>query len=131
MKAEIQRQAQLMLKEMLQPAQEEIQLQQRKMQLEDFKRDNPELADPEYRKPVLELLASRPELKLEDAFYIVKAKLGSQALDVERSKIAEAKAARKDTALKSSVGSRTAVAAAPKFKNAMEAYNWHKANGMK
>ncbi len=131
MKAEIQRQAQLMLKEMLQPAQEEIQLQQRKMQLEDFKRDNPELADPEYRKPVLELLASRPELKLEDAFYIVKAKVGSQKINDERSKFAEQKSARRDTALKSSVGSRTNVAATPKFKNAIEAYQWHKSQGMK
>lgn len=131
MKAEIQRQAQLMLKEMLQPAQEELQVQQRKLQLEDFKRENPELADPEYRKPVLELLASRPELKLEDAFYIVKAKVGSQKVNEERSKFAEQKSARRDTALKSSVGSRANVAAAPKFKNAIEAYNFHKANGMK
>jgi hypothetical protein len=131
MKAEIQRQAQLMLKEMLQPAQEELQLQQRKLQLEDFKRDNPELADPEYRKPVLELLASRPELKLEDAFYIVKAKVGSQKVNDERSKFAEQKSARRDTALKSSVGSRTNVAATPKFKNAIEAYQWHKSNGVK
>jgi hypothetical protein len=120
-----------MLKEMLQPAQEELQLQQRKLQLEDFKRDNPELTDPEYRKPVLELLAQRPELKLEDAFYIVKAKVGSQKINDERSKFAEQKSARRDTALKSSVGSRTAVAATPKFKNAVEAYNWHKSNGMK
>jgi hypothetical protein len=131
MKSEIQRQAKLMLKEMLQPAQEELQLQQRKLQLEDFKRDNPELTDPEYRKPVLELLAQRPELKLEDAFYIVKAKVGSQKINEEKSKFAEQKSARRDTALKSSVGSRTNVAATPKFKNAVEAYNWHKSNGMK
>lgn len=131
MKSEIQRQAGLMLKQMLEPAQKELEVQQRKLQLDDFKAKNPELLDPTYRGPVLELLGQRPELKLEDAFYIVKAKLGSQALDVERSRFAETKAARKDTALKSSVGSRTAVAAAPKFKNAMEAYNWHKSNGMK
>lgn len=131
MKAEIQRQAGLMLKQMLEPAQKELEVQQRKLQLDTFKKENPEITDPAYRTPILELLAQRPELKLEDAFYIVKAKVGSQALDAERFKLAEAKAARRDTALKSSVGSRTAVAAAPKFKNAMEAYNWHKANGMK
>lgn len=131
MKAEIQRQAQLMLKEMLQPAQEELQVQQRKLQLDDFKRENPELTDPTYRTPILELLAQRPELKLEDAFYIVKAKIGGAKATEEKSRFAEQKALRRDTALKSSVGSRTAVAAAPKFKNAMEAYNWHKSNGMK
>ena len=131
MKAEISRQAGLMLKQMLEPAQKELEVQQRKLQLDDFKTKNPEILDPTYRTPMLELLAQRPELKLEDAFYIVKAKVGSQAVDLERSRLAEAKAVRKDTALKSSVGSRTSVAATPKFKNAVEAYSWHKANGVK
>lgn len=131
MKAEISRQAGLMLKQMLEPAQKELEVQQRKLQLDDFKTKNPEILDPTYRTPMLELLAQRPELKLEDAFYIVKAKVGSQAVDLERSRLAEAKAARRDTALKSSVGSRTSVAATPKFKNAVEAYSWHKANGVK
>ena len=131
MKAEISRQAGLMLKQMLEPAQKELEVQQRKLQLDNFKTQNPELLDPTYRTPVLELLAQRPELKLEDAFYIVKAKIGSQNVDVEKARLAEAKAARRDTAFKSSVGSRASVAAAPKFKNAVEAYNWHKSNGMK
>jgi len=131
MKSEIQRQAGLMLKQMLEPAQKELEVQQRKLQLDAFKKENPELTDPTYRGPVLELLAQRPELKLEDAFYIVKAKIGSQALDAEKAKIREAKAARKDVALKSSVGSRTAVAPAPKFRNAVEAYNYWKGQGMK
>jgi len=131
MKSEIQRQAALMLKEMLEPAQKEIELQQRKLQLDNFKAQNPEMMDPEYKKPILELLGQRPELKLEDAFYIVKAKIGSEKVSEERSKLAQQKAARKDVALKSSVGSRTAVSETPKFKNAVEAYNWHKANGMK
>jgi len=105
MKSEIQRQAGLMLKQMLEPAQKELEVQQRKLQLEDFKRENPELLDSTYRTATLELLAQRPELKLEDAFYIVKAKIGSQTVDAEKAKLAEAKAARRDTALKSSVGS--------------------------
>ena len=131
MKAEISRQAGLMLKQMLEPAQKELEVQQRRLQLESFRKENPEILDPTYRTPVLELLGQRPELKLEDAFYIVKAKIGGAKATEEKSRFAEQKALRRDTALKSSVGSRTAVAAAPKFKNAMEAYNWHKSNGMK
>lgn len=131
MRKEIQRQAGLMLKEMLEPAQKELEVQQRKLALDNFKAQNPELTSPEYKKPILELLAERPELKLEDAFYIVKAKIDSQKLSEERLKVSNQKAARKDIALKSSVGSRTAVSETPKFRSAIEAYNWHKANGMK
>ena len=53
MKAEIQRQAQIMLRDMLKPAQEELQIQQRRLQLEQFKAENPELTDPEYRTEIV------------------------------------------------------------------------------
>ena len=131
MKAEIQRQAGLMLKQMLEPAQKELESQQRKVQLEQFKAANPELTNPLYKGEILKMLGERPELKLEDAFYIVKAKIDGQKVSEEKSKLAQQKASRKDTALKSSVGSRTAVAETPKFRNAIEAYNWHKSQGMK
>lgn len=127
MKNEIQRQAQLMLKEMLAPAQEEIAAQQRKMQLAQFKADNPELTDPEYRQPIIELLQARPELKLEDAFYIVKSKVGSTKLQKEREELAAKKARQRDVVRKSSGGARTTPSGKPQFKSAREAYEYHKA----
>jgi len=131
MRAEIQRQAGLMLKQMLEPAQKELESQQRKIQLEQFKAANPELTNPLYKGEILKMLGERPELKLEDAFYIVKAKIDGKKASDEKSALAAQKASRRDTALKSSVGSRTAVAETPKFRNAIEAYNWHKSQGMK
>ena len=127
MKKEIERQAALMLKSMLQPAQEQIELQQRKIELERFKASNPELTDPAYRSQIVELLKSRPELKLEDAFYITKAKIESQRLSEEKTKLSQQKAAAKEIALKSSSGSRTAPTGNPQFKSAIEAYKYHKA----
>jgi hypothetical protein len=126
MKAEIQRQAQLMLKQMLQPAQEEIEVQQRRLALDKFKMENPEMISPEYRTPIVELLQSRPELKLEDAFYIVKAKIDSQKSATERAEFADRKARQKETVLKSSKGTKAQTASVPQFKSAIEAYNWHK-----
>lgn len=126
MKAEIQRQAQLMLKQMLQPAQEEIEVQQRRLALDKFKMENPEMTSPEYRTPIVELLQSRPELKLEDAFYIVKAKIDSQKSAAERAELADRKARQKETVLKSSKGTKAQTASTPQFKTAVEAYNWHK-----
>jgi hypothetical protein len=131
MKNEIQRQAQLLLKEMLQPAQEQIEIQQRKLQLEQFKVDNPEITDPEYRKPMIELLKSRPELKMEDAFFIVKAKVGSSKLQQERDQIAARKQRQREVVRKSSSGSRSTPSGTPQFKNALEAYKWHKAQQAK
>ena len=80
MQAEIKRQAAKMLQEMMKPAQEEMQMKQRRMQLEQFKTDNPELMDDDYRLPVAQMLQDRPELRLEDAFYIVKAKVDASKL---------------------------------------------------
>jgi len=126
MKAEIQRQAQIMLRDMLKPAQEELQIQQRRLQLEQFKADNPELTDPEYRTEIVNLLKTRPELKMEDAFYIVKSKIGATRLQEERAELAERKARQKEMAMLSARGTRTRPQGQPKFSSALEAYKWHK-----
>jgi hypothetical protein len=131
MKAEIQRQAALMLKQMIEPAQQELQLNQRRIELDRFKIENPELTDPEYRGPIAELLQTRPELKLEDAFYIVKAKIGSQKVNAEKARLEADKAARRTVATKSSKGTAEAVNGTPKFKNAWDAYQWHRDNPKK
>jgi phenylalanyl-tRNA synthetase alpha subunit len=131
MKAEIQRQAQIMLRDMLKPAQEELQVQQRKLQLEQFKAENPELTDPEYRTEIVNLLKTRPELSMEDAFYITKAKIGSTKLQQERQEIADRRARQREVVRKSSSGSRSQPKGTPKFKNALEAYKWHKAQQTK
>lgn len=126
MQAEIKRQAAKMLQEMMKPAQEEIQMKQRRMQLEQFKTDNPELMDDTYRLPVAQMLQSRPELTLEDAFYIVKAKVDSQKLKEEREQIAQQKSTRRATLRKTSSGKSVTPKGTPKFRDAWEAYQYHK-----
>ena len=130
-KNEIKRQAALMMKEMLAPAQKEIQVQQRKMALEQFKADNPEIQSVEYRNEILNLLKSRPELKLEDAFYITKAKLGAVEVERQKNQMAERKQQQRDTIKRSGTGSRNAPKGTPKFKSAWEAFQYHKAQGLK
>jgi len=126
MKSEIKRQAALMLQSMLKPAQEQVQAEQRKMALERFKVENPELTQPEYRAPILQMLQERPELKLEDAFYIVKAKIDSSKLGEERKRIAEQKNTRAQTLQKIGGGSTVSPKGTPKFNSAWEAYVYHK-----
>ena len=131
MKAEIQRQAKLMLRDMMAPAQEELEVKQRRMALQEFKANNPEITDPAYRAPMIELLKNRPELKMEDAFFIVKAKVGSTRLQQERDEIAARKAERRSVVRKSSTGSRSNPSGTPQFKNALEAFKWHKSQQTK
>lgn len=127
MQKEIKRQAAKMLQEMMQPAQQEIQLKQRQMQLQEFKNANPELTQDEYRLPIAKMLMERPELKLEDAFYIVKAKVDSEKARVEREQMAQQKAQRRDTLTKTSNGKSVSPSGTPKFRDAWEAFQYHKA----
>lgn len=131
MQAEIKRQAAKMLQEMMKPAQEEIQMKQRRMQLEQFKTDNPELMDDDYRLPVAQMLQERPELRLEDAFYIVKAKVDATKLKAEREQVAKQKSSRRETLRKTSGGKSVSPSGTPKFRSAWEAYQYHKAQQAK
>ena len=127
MQKEIKRQAAQMLQEMMKPAQEEMQIKQRRMQLEQFKTENPDLMDDQYRLPVAQMLQERPELKLEDAFYIVKSKVDAQKLKVEREQVAKQKSTRRETLRKTSGGKSVTPTGTPKYRDTWEAYQYHKA----
>ena len=128
MQSEIKRQAALMLQEMMKPAQEKIQLERRQMELASFKSSNPELTREEYRMPIAQMLMARPELKLEDAFYIVKAKIQASQASLEREEMAQQKSSRRQTFSKTSTGKNTAAPKPPKSRDAWAMYQWHKAN---
>ena len=127
MKSEIQRQAAKMMQDMLQPARDKITQETRRFELQKFKDQNPELTDPEYRNDIAQMLTDRPELKLEDAFYIVKAKLGSAKLEEERKLVQEQRQNRRETFNMTSNGSTSSPKTLPKFNNAWEAFQYHKA----
>jgi hypothetical protein len=127
----IQKQAALMFQQMMQPVQQDMALQQRQMALDAFKRDNPDITNPEVRVEVAKLLQERPELKLEDSYYIVKAKMDRNKLEqLEQDRISK-RQAQKSAWQKTSNGAASKPKGTPKFRDAFEAYQWHKANGVK
>lgn len=128
MKAEIKRQAAEMLKEMMKPAQEKIQQERRQMELNNFKAEHPELTQDEYRMPIAKMLMERPELRLEDAYFIVKAKVDNQRLAEEREEMSRRKTTRKEAFSKTSTGRNSAPTMPPKTRDAWELYQWHKNN---
>lgn len=113
-----------MMQQMLKPLQDDFAAQQRQAALDTFKASHPDLMNDEMRMPIAKMLMDRPELKLEDAYHIVRSQLGKIA--------AETKRAEQVSTLKK-VGTGTAVrnGEAPKFRNAWDAYQYHKAQGVK
>ena len=120
----INQQAAKMMQQMLTPLQEDLAAQSRQVALSNFKTQHPDLTSDDIRMPVAKLLMDRPELKLEDAYFIVKGQVSKQAADTM-------KQTQRDTLMKTSTGNAVRSATPPKFKDAWSAYQWHKANGGK
>lgn len=131
MKKEIQRQAALMLQDMISPAQEQLEVEQRKIQLQNFVQEHPDVRSDELRLPIAKMLQERPELRLEDAYFIVKAKVDAEAAAAERATAEQARARQKQAFGKTSSGSANRPTGVPKFSSAWESFQWHKANQAK
>lgn len=127
MKKEIQRQAAQMMKDMLAPVREKLARDDRRLKLQQFKADHPDITSPEYKTDIAKTLMERPELKLEDAYYIVKARVDAEKLKSEREAVAREKATRRDALLQTSTGTASSAKGTPRFKNAWDAYVFHKA----
>lgn len=120
----INKQAAQMMQQMLTPLQQDLEAQRRQVALDSFKQQHPDLTSDEIRMPVAKLLMERPELKLEDAYFIVKGQVSRQQSEAVRT-------AQRETLKKTSTGNAVRNAAPPKFKDAWSAYQWHKTNGGK
>ena len=120
----INKQAAEMMQKMLTPLQQDLETQRRQVALDSFKQQHPDLTSDDIRLPVARLLMDRPELKLEDAYFIVKGQVSRQQSEAVRT-------AQRETLKKTSTGNAVRNAAPPKFKDAWSAYQWHKTNGGK
>jgi hypothetical protein len=128
LQAEIKKQAALMMQEMMKPAQQQIQLEQRQMELQRFKSEHPDLTSDELRKPIAQMLVERPELKLEDAYYIVKSKYETQKALIAQEEAKRTKQTRRETFQKTSTGKSVSPSGTPQFRSAWEAFQYHKNN---
>jgi len=118
----INKQAAEMMQKMLSPLQQDLESQRRQVSLDSFKAQHPDLISDDIRMPVARMLMDRPELKLEDAYFIVKGQVARQQTDA-------VKAVQRETLKKTSTGNAVRNGEPPKFKDAWTAYQYHKANG--
>lgn len=127
-KAQIKKEAAIMMQEMLKPLQQEVAQERRALELERFKADHPDL--PELRLDIAKLLTERKELKLEDAYFIAKAKKEALLSQEERQAREANRAQSRESLYKTSNGRNidSGRLTPPKFKSAWEAYQFHRSN---
>jgi hypothetical protein len=116
---------------LLAPLQQDLETQKRQVSLTSFKTTHPDLTSDDMRLPIAKMLIDRPELKLEDAYYLVKGQQASTAAGQAQIAAAAARQTAKDTLMKTSTGNAVRNGETPKFKDAWTAYQYHKANGAK
>lgn len=121
----INQKAAQMMQQMLEPLQQDLAVQKRQVALESFKSKHPDITSDELRVPIAKLLMERPELKLEDAYYLVKGQRSIEQSAQEK----QVRQVQKQVLQKTSTGNAVRNAEPPKFKSAWEAYQYHKANG--
>lgn len=100
----LDREAAKKVEELLAPAREKMSFDQRQFKLDKFKAENPDMTLPEYRVAIAEKLMTTPGISVEDAYYVVKAKIDSMKLAEERKAIADKRTVAKTTFNKTSVG---------------------------
>lgn len=123
----INQKAAQMMQQMLEPLQQDLEVQKRQAALDSFKVKHPDMTSDELRVPIAKLLMERPELKLEDAYYLVKGQKSIEQSAQEK----QVRQVQKEVLKKTSTGNAVRNAQPPKFKSAWEAYQYHKANGTK
>lgn len=128
MSARIKQEAARMMNEMMKPLQQEMELKHRETELKTFKAEHPDLMDATVKGEVAKMLMARQELSLEDAYYIVKAKMGHKELLALKEAQVSQKAIARDTLKTTSTGRNVNARGIPQFKTAWESYQYHKAN---
>lgn len=117
------------LADVLQPMQQEFEVQQRRQKLEKFKSDNPDLET--YKSEIVEVLKANQNLNLEQAYYMVKGRNQTETLKKAQEELNAYKTAARDYGLKVSVGAVNSGPLKPPAsvkRDAYSVYRWLQAN---
>tara|TARA_R110002012_G_scaffold287778_1_gene480294 strand:- start:281 stop:1126 length:846 start_codon:yes stop_codon:yes gene_type:complete len=100
----VEREVAQKLQEMMKPVRQQHELTTRKLQLQQFKSDNPDLES--YKHDVAKLLMSDESLSLEKAYWIVKGQKLSQQQSTQSEELAQYRKAARDAGLRVGGASR-------------------------
>lgn len=127
--ARIEQEVAKRLTDVFKPMHEEMQSQQRRNKLQEFKTQNPDLET--YKTEIVEILKGNETLNLEQAYWIVKGKNTTETLRAKETELAAYKSAAKDYGLKVGVGSTNSGPLTPPAsikRDAYSIYRWLAAN---
>tara|TARA_R110002020_G_scaffold276897_2_gene492199 strand:- start:914 stop:1765 length:852 start_codon:yes stop_codon:yes gene_type:complete len=98
----VEQRAATMVNKLMAPLQADIQVQQRRAELESFKRDHGDMVtDTELKSGIVELLKSNPDMRLETAYWAARGQLGASRSAAE-AELAERERQRRASELRSS-----------------------------
>ena len=111
-----------MLLEQQKPLIEQVQMDQKRQFLQDFRRQNPDIDN--YRDAIVEEMAKNPGVDLVNAYYIAKGKASDQRLNEVRLELEKQKETKLDAVRKVSTGNQVQAVGRPAFRNALDALDW-------
>lgn len=123
--AKIQAEVAKRMKELIEPMRQEAELTKRQIALDNFKKENPDLA--EYKTDIAKLLLADKNLTLEKAYWIVKGQKTTEYSRKTEAELAEYKKAARDYGLKvggANRGKATEIPDHVKAKGAVAIYEW-------
>ena len=100
----VQKEVAQKLQEMMRPVQQQHEIETRKLQLEQFKQNHPDLMD--HKHEVAKMLMADESLSLEKAYWIVKGKALSEQQQTQAAELAKYRKAAKDAGLRVGGASR-------------------------
>ena len=122
--AKIQEEVARRMREMVQPLEEQYQLDQIKLRYDRFKAENPDLLQPEIKSGVKKLLDENPALDLPTAYKLVKAERIIKERDQQAEELGALRDAARQFGLKTSNGRHTGNLKPPPGLKAHEIYTW-------
>lgn len=123
--AKIQAEVAKRMKELIEPMRQEAELNKRQIALDNFKKENPDLA--EYKTDIAKLLLADKNLTLEKAYWIVKGQKTTEYSRKTEAELAEYKKVARDYGLKVGGANRGKASEIPdhvRQKGAVAIYEW-------
>lgn len=116
-----------MVLESSRPLREQVELENKRSELQAFKTANPDLEN--YKVDIINEMSANPDIDLKTAYYIVKGRTANDEINKVKLELEKQKAERVAAISKVGVGGAVRANGTPVFKNAVDALNWIKAKG--
>ena len=111
-----------MVLESSKPLREQVELENKRSELQAFKAANPDLEN--YKVDIINEMSANPDLDLKTAYYVVKGRNANNEINKVKLELEKQKAERAVAVSKVGIGGTVRADGTPSFKNALDALRW-------